>query len=129
MSDIGETGEIFVALFDDDDREDREIGTDDAPSDGFAFTFTGTTRTVAGVTFGKEEANTCWVEDTLKWLRKLRDGRGKYILHGKSLLVVSAGDLENVAFEFVANRVSGDFLTNLCPSQFEKRSKDIRACP
>ena len=42
---------------------------------------------------------------------------GKYILHGKSLLVVSTGDFKDVALEFISNRVSRDFLANLTQRQ------------
>jgi hypothetical protein len=52
-------------LFDDDDGENREIGTDDAASDGFTFAFTGTTGTITRMAFGEEETDTSWMEDTL----------------------------------------------------------------
>ena len=44
---------------------------------------------------GEEEAHSCWVHDAL--------------LHGETLLVVAAGDFEDVAFEFVADAVAWDF--------------------
>ena len=34
------------------------------------------------------------------------------LLHGESLLVVAAGDLENVACEFGTHRVAGDFVAH-----------------
>ena len=43
----------------------------------------------------KEQANTCRVHDTL--------------FHGEALLVVAAGYLEDVAFEFGTDAVAGDF--------------------
>ena len=37
----------------------------------------------------------------------------KYVLHGKSLLVVSASDLEYIPLELIPNRISSNFLANL----------------
>jgi hypothetical protein len=42
----------------------------------------------------------------------MRDG-GRYVLHGKSLLVVSASDLEYISLELISNRIPSDFLANL----------------
>jgi hypothetical protein len=66
VRDIGDSGNFLVTLLDDDDREDREIGADDAASDGFAFSFSGTAGSVARVPFGEEETDTGGMEDTLK---------------------------------------------------------------
>jgi hypothetical protein len=60
--------------------------------------FTSAARAVARVSVGEEEAHTGRVHDTL--------------LHGETLLVVAAGDLEDVALELVANGVARDFLTH-----------------
>ena len=46
----------------------------------------------------EEEADTSWVHDTL--------------LHRETLLVVTAGDPDDVALELVANAVGRDFLTH-----------------
>ena len=43
----------------------------------------------------------------------IRRNMVEYILHWKSLLVVSTSNFEDIAFEFVANCISWDFLTNL----------------
>jgi len=98
VRDVGDSGDFLVTLLDDDDREDREIGADDAASDGFPLSFSGAAGSVARVAFGEKETDTGGVKDT--------------ILHGKALLVVAASDFEDVSFEFVANGVSGDFLAN-----------------
>lgn len=37
----------------------------------------------------------------------------RYVLHGKSLLVVSASDLEYISLKFISNRISRNFLANL----------------
>lgn len=65
VSDIGDAWDIGITLFDNDDGEDRKIGTDNATTDGLAFAFTSTTGAVARVAFGKEESNTSRMEDTL----------------------------------------------------------------
>jgi hypothetical protein len=51
------------------------------------------------VAVGKEELYTMGKEDTL--------------FHGETLLVIPAGDTEDVSFPFVAERVSGNFLRDL----------------
>jgi hypothetical protein len=70
------------------------------------------------VAFGEEETNTGGMEDTLKFESVVAHKRknlsaGAYILHGEALFVVAASDFEDVAFEFVSNGVSSDFLANL----------------
>ena len=44
---VGESGDFVLALLDDDDGEDGDIGTDDAAADGFALALTGAAGTVA----------------------------------------------------------------------------------
>ena len=80
--------------------------------------------------FGEEETHTGRMEDTLEsaslktYREREKERRGKvgmagrgywerYILHGKSLFVVSTGDLEHISLEFISNRISSDFLANL----------------
>lgn len=65
VSDIGDTWDIGITLFDNNDGKDRKIGTNDATTDRLAFTFTSTTGTVARVASGKEESNTSRMENTL----------------------------------------------------------------
>ena len=95
---VGEAGELGVALLHDGESEDRKVGGDDAATDGLALALTGAARAVAGVAVGEEQTHTGRVHDTL--------------LHGEALLVVAAGDLEDVALELVANGVARDFLTH-----------------
>jgi hypothetical protein len=47
MSNVSETREIIVALLDDNEGKNSKIRTDDTASDGFTFSLTGTTGTVA----------------------------------------------------------------------------------
>jgi hypothetical protein len=102
VSDIGEAREIIVALLYDHHGKNREIGTDDTSSNRFAFTFTGTTGTIARMALGKEKTNTSGMENTLR-ISEIDKKMGGYVLHGKSLLVISASDFEDVAFKFIAN--------------------------
>ena len=96
VDDIGDTGDVIVALLDDGEREDGKIHCDDAATDGFALALTGAAGSVAGVSIGKEKSDTSGMHDSL--------------LHGETLLVVAASDLEDVALELIANAVA----RNLC---------------
>jgi len=95
---LGETRKWSLALLDDHEREDGNIGADNAAADGFALALTGAAGSVARVAVGKEEFDTIREEDTL--------------LHWETLLVVSTGDAEDVALEFIPKGVSGDFLAD-----------------
>lgn len=95
---IGEAGDLVLSLLDDGEREDGQVVGDDAATDGLSLALAGAARSVAGVTVGEEEANTGWVHDTL--------------LHGEALLVVSTGDLDDVALPLVTEGVGLDFLSH-----------------
>jgi hypothetical protein len=58
VRDIRESGNLSIALLDDNEGEDGEIGTHDAATDRLAFAFSGTAGTVTGVAFGEEETDT-----------------------------------------------------------------------
>ena len=85
-------------MLDNDKGEDGNIWADNAATHGLAPALTVAASAVAGVAVGKEETDTVWKEDTL--------------FHGKALLVVSTGDAEDVALEFVAKGVSLDLLSD-----------------
>lgn len=87
MDDIGEAGELLVALFDNGQSENGEIHADDAASDRLSLALASASGTVAGVALGEEKSDTARVHDTL--------------LHGKTLLVVASGDAKDVALELV----------------------------
>ena len=72
VSNVGESRKIGISLFNDYDGKDWEIWTNDAASYGFTFAFAGTTGTIAGVTFGEEETDTSWMEDTLNKLELVK---------------------------------------------------------
>jgi len=96
QNDVGQPGDLLVALLDNDEGQDGNIRADDAASHGLALALAGAAGTVARVTVREEEAHTVWEKDTL--------------FHGETLLIVSTRDAENVAFPFVADRVARDFL-------------------
>jgi len=97
--DIGQSGDILLALLDDDEGKNGDIGADDAATDGLAPALTSTANSVARVAVGEEEADTVRNEDTL--------------LHGEALLVVSTSDTENVALPLVTKRVPRNLLRHL----------------
>lgn len=96
---VSESWDLGVALLNDDQREDGDIGTDYATTDGFTLAFTSSADAVAGMAVGEEETDTVGKENTL--------------LHWETLLVVTASDAENVALPFIANSVGCDFLRDL----------------
>lgn len=94
MDGVGDTWDVLLALLDDGEGEDGEVHGDDAAADGLALALASAACAVAGVAIGEEEADTGWVHDTL--------------LHWETLLVVSTGDLEDVALELVSDGVTWD---------------------
>lgn len=99
VDDVGQAGDVAVALLDDGQSEDGQVAADDAAADGLTLALTGSAGSVAGVAVGEEESDTGRVHDTL--------------LHGETLLVVSTGDAEDVALELITEVVAGNFLTHL----------------
>lgn len=66
VSHVGEAWEFTVTLLDDHKRENGEIRTDDAATDGFTFALAIASRTVARMALGKEKTNTCRMKNTLR---------------------------------------------------------------
>ena len=95
---VCEAGDLLLALLDDDEGEDGDVGTDDAPADRLALPLARAAGTVTRVAISEQESDTERKEDTL--------------LHWETLLIVSTGDAEDVALEFVADRVARYFLCN-----------------
>ena len=89
MNHIGDTGDVVFTLLDNRKSQDRQIHCDDAATDRLALAFTSATGSIAGMTFGEEKSDASGMHDAL--------------LHGKTLLVVATGDLENVALELVTD--------------------------
>ena len=95
---VGKAGDLLLALLDDDDRDDGQVGVDDAAADGLAFTLALPALAEARVSLVEEEADAALGEDAL--------------LHGETLFVVSAGDAEGVALPFVAEGAAIDLLAH-----------------
>lgn len=99
MDGVGEAGDVLLALLDDGESKDGEIVADDAAADRLSLALTGAAGAVAGVAVGEEKADTVGGNDTL--------------LHGETLLVVTAGDAEDVALPLITKRVGGDLSAHL----------------
>ncbi|MCU6128201.1 50S ribosomal protein L24, partial [Clostridioides difficile] len=95
---VGQPGDGVLALLDDDEVEGADVGTDDATADRLALALAGAAGAVARVALGEEEADTVRDEDSL--------------LQRETLLVVTAGDPDDVALELVAELVGGDLLSH-----------------
>jgi hypothetical protein len=93
---VGEAWDIVVALLDDDQGKDSNIGPNDAATDGFALALTLAAGPVAGVAVGEKEFDAIGEENTL--------------FHGETLLVISAGDTEDIAFPLIAYGVGRNLL-------------------
>jgi len=93
---VGEAGDFLLALFDDDKRENCDIGANDAPTNRLALALTGTAGSVARVAVCEEELDTVREQNTL--------------LHRESLLVVSTSDTEDITLPLVSNRVTRNLL-------------------
>ena len=119
VDDVGEAGDVLVALLDDGKGQDGHVHADNAAVDGLALALAGAAGAVAGVAVGEQELDAAGDHDAL--------------LHGETLLVVSAGDAEDVALELVADGVAGHFLAhllegNVSPSIFHGPSSLSQIC-
>merc|ERR1711974_265692 len=79
---VGQTGDVVITFSDDAGGEDSQIVVNDATSNGFSFSFSGS---FAGVS-------------------RLA------LFHGETLFVFTTGDSKNVSFEFIAQWISGNFM-------------------
>merc|ERR1711963_851466 len=75
---VGQTSNIVVTLSDNAGGQNSQIVVDDATSDGFSLSFTGSFASVAGSAFLHEKSNSMSDEDTL--------------FHGETLFVFASGD-------------------------------------
>jgi len=96
VDDICDAWDFGLSLLDDAECEDGKIHGDDASTDGFTLALSSSAGSVAGVSLGKEKADTSWVHDTL--------------LHWETLLVVATGNSEDISLELVSDGVT----RNLC---------------
>jgi hypothetical protein len=95
---VGDAGNVGVSLLDDAESKHGEVHADNAAADTLPLALTSAARAVAGVALSKEKAHTSWVHNTL--------------LHREALLVVAAGDAEDVALKLVADAVARDLLAH-----------------
>ena len=87
-----------LALLDDTERQHRQIGRNDTTPDTLPSPLARPSGPVTAVSRRQQQPHASRVHHPL--------------LHGKTLLVIAAGDLEDVAGEFGAERVGGDFLAH-----------------
>ena len=87
VDDVGKVGNVLLALLDDGEGKDGQVHADDAAADRLSLALTGPACAIAGVTVGEEEPDTVGEDDTL--------------LHRETLLVVAAGDADNVALPLI----------------------------
>ena len=95
---VRETRNILVTLLDNRQRKHRQIHGHDAPPHTLPLPLSSAARAVTAVSLTEQQPYTSRVHAPL--------------LHGKALLVVTAGDAEGVALEFVADAVARDLLAH-----------------
>lgn len=98
VDNVGETRDVAIALFDNGQSQNRQILSDDAATDRLALAFTGSARSIAGVAFRQEESDTGRKHNAL--------------LHGKALLVIAAGDAEDITLPLITKTVGWDFIAH-----------------
>ena len=99
VDNVGQTGDLLLTLLDNSKGEDRQVHGDNAAANGLTLALTGAAGAVAGVAISEQETDTSRVHDTL--------------LHGETLLVVTAGDAEDVALPLITKGVGGDLSAHL----------------
>jgi hypothetical protein len=94
-SSIGQSGNVLFTLLDNNKGDDGQVRRDNASTDGLSLALTSAASTVGGVTLAQEKTDTVGEKDTL--------------LHGETLLVVTARDAENVTLELITDGITGNF--------------------
>ena len=89
---VGQAGQVLLSLLDNAKSEDGEVHTDDAATNRLPLALAGASWSETGMAVREQQSNASGMHDTL--------------LHRKPLLVVTAGDFENVAFELVAQTIT-----------------------
>ena len=95
---VSQTGEGAVTLLDNDDVQDGQIVGNNAPTNRSSSTVSRPLGTEAVRVLVEQQSNTLVLHHTL--------------LHGKTLLVVTTGNLEDVALVFLTKGVARDFRSN-----------------
>jgi len=103
---VGKPGDLSFAFLDNDKVAHRQVGADNASANGLTLAGTGAALTEARGSLSDQQANTVVAENTL--------------LHGETLLVVTARDAEDVALEVVAQNGTLDFMRHTLVVQVTK---------
>jgi len=93
---VGQTGDFVVTFSDDAGGDNGQIVVNNATSDGFSLSFTGSFAGVSRSALFHEKSNSMSDEDTL--------------FHGETLFIFTSGDSKNVSFEFIAQWIGGYFV-------------------
>ena len=96
---VGQLGDVGLALDDDDEMQDLDVGADDAAADGFLLLVALSSDVEAFVALSHEESDSFVSEDALD--------------HGEALMVLPARDLEDVALELVSDEIAFDLIAHL----------------
>lgn len=97
-SHVSQALDVGVALLDHGQSNHGQVLVDDTSSDRLSLSLSGSSWSVTRVALGQQQSNSGGVQHSL--------------LHWEPLLVVTAGDLEDVALELVSDRLSVDFLAH-----------------
>jgi len=95
-SSVSNTGDFIITFSDDNGRDNGQIVVNNATSNSFSLSLTGSFAGITGLAFLHEKSDSVSAEDTL--------------FHGETLFILTSGDSKDVAFEFFAEWVSGDFV-------------------
>ena len=95
---IRQAWNLLLPLLDHTQRQHRQVHRNDATPHALPLPLPGPSRPIAAVSRAQQEADARGVHDAL--------------LHGEALLVVAAGDFEDVAFELGGDAVAGDLLAH-----------------
>jgi len=91
VDDISDARDVLIADLDNGKSQHREVHPDNAATDRLPLSLAIASRSVARVAFGEQQSDTGRMQDTL--------------LHRETLLVVSAGDTDNIALPLVAQAI------------------------
>jgi len=95
---ISEASNLLFTNLDDSKGKSGKIRSDDASSNGLSLSFTSSSGSVALVASLHEESDSSLDKDTL--------------LHGETVLIITAGNFEDVSLEFVTKTITFDFLAH-----------------
>lgn len=134
---IGKPLDFLFTLFGNCQGEHRNVVTNDASTDRFSSTLSGTTRAITFLVLVKEKSYSTlfiyiwkfeifrsnWeseiisnsnIKEKVKLFKRIEDIYFDHdsLSHGESIFVVSSGNFENVTLEFVSELISLNFLSH-----------------